>query len=297
MRGRHPHAPRQDGPARARQAQPRALLRGGADLAARRGGHSRATRPHGAGLRPGRGAPTPRRPEEGQATDRRPAGHEHDLGRGRRAAPRADGRHRPAEDLGRVHPGDEPRGALEAGGGVHGLQLGASARPLPLRALRALPRDLLQAGRAAVGDPVRAARGRPRVERPARRARAPRGARAQPERGRAVARPPQRAVPQRDRGDRPSRARGDKRQRGRRPRARDARAAGRRVAGSLEPGQEDRRAARLRGAQGLEHRRAARPSDAWGWHRFTIFNSLRDVEPSVGLVLQDGPLYPGGGGG
>jgi len=34
-----------------------------------------------------------------------------------------------------------------------------------------------------------------------------------------------------------------------------------------------------------------------GWHRFTILNSLRDVEPSVGLVLQDGPLYPGGGGG
>jgi hypothetical protein len=32
-----------------------------------------------------------------------------------------------------------------------------------------------------------------------------------------------------------------------------------------------------------------------GWHRFTILNSLRDVESSVGLVLQDGPLYPGGG--
>jgi hypothetical protein len=33
-----------------------------------------------------------------------------------------------------------------------------------------------------------------------------------------------------------------------------------------------------------------------GWHLFTVLNSLRDVEPSVGLVLQEGALYPGGGG-
>ncbi len=32
-----------------------------------------------------------------------------------------------------------------------------------------------------------------------------------------------------------------------------------------------------------------------GWHLFTVLNSLRDVEPSVGLVLQEGALYPGGG--
>ena len=32
-----------------------------------------------------------------------------------------------------------------------------------------------------------------------------------------------------------------------------------------------------------------------GWHRFTVLNSLRDVEPSVGLVLEDGPLFPGSG--
>jgi hypothetical protein len=31
------------------------------------------------------------------------------------------------------------------------------------------------------------------------------------------------------------------------------------------------------------------------WHLFTVLNSLRDVEPSVGLVLQEGVLYPGGG--
>lgn len=33
----------------------------------------------------------------------------------------------------------------------------------------------------------------------------------------------------------------------------------------------------------------------YGWRRFTVLNSLRDVEPSVGLVLEDGPLFPGSG--
>jgi hypothetical protein len=37
-----------------------------------------------------------------------------------------------------------------------------------------------------------------------------------------------------------------------------------------------------------------KPSPA-GWHRFTVLNSLRDVEPSVGLVLEDAPLFPGSG--
>jgi Helicase conserved C-terminal domain len=32
------------------------------------------------------------------------------------------------------------------------------------------------------------------------------------------------------------------------------------------------------------------------WHLFTVLNSLRDVEPTVGLVLQEGALYPGGDG-
>jgi hypothetical protein len=30
------------------------------------------------------------------------------------------------------------------------------------------------------------------------------------------------------------------------------------------------------------------------WDLFTALNSLRDVEPTVGLILQDGPLYVGG---
>ncbi len=38
-----------------------------------------------------------------------------------------------------------------------------------------------------------------------------------------------------------------------------------------------------------------------GWHLFTVLNSLRDVEPTVGLILQDGALFIGedtnGGGG
>jgi len=33
-----------------------------------------------------------------------------------------------------------------------------------------------------------------------------------------------------------------------------------------------------------------------GWDPFTVLNSLRDVEPSVGLVLQEGPLYVSGDG-
>jgi superfamily II DNA/RNA helicase len=31
-----------------------------------------------------------------------------------------------------------------------------------------------------------------------------------------------------------------------------------------------------------------------GWHLFTALNSLRDVEPTVGLILQDGALFVGG---
>jgi hypothetical protein len=31
-----------------------------------------------------------------------------------------------------------------------------------------------------------------------------------------------------------------------------------------------------------------------GWHLFTALNSLRDVEPTVGLILQDGTLFVGG---
>jgi len=30
-----------------------------------------------------------------------------------------------------------------------------------------------------------------------------------------------------------------------------------------------------------------------GWHLFTALNSLRDVEPTVGLILQDGALFVG----
>jgi len=32
-----------------------------------------------------------------------------------------------------------------------------------------------------------------------------------------------------------------------------------------------------------------------GWHLFTALNSLRDVEPTVGLILQDGALFIGEG--
>jgi hypothetical protein len=32
------------------------------------------------------------------------------------------------------------------------------------------------------------------------------------------------------------------------------------------------------------------------WNDFTVLNSLRDVEPTVGLILSDGTLYPGADG-
>ena len=67
-----------------------------------------------------------------------------------------------------------PRRPLRRGPGPrrHGLQLGAPARPLALRAVRALPRDLLPAGRAAERDAVRRAGARPRPHGAARRPRA-----------------------------------------------------------------------------------------------------------------------------
>ncbi len=113
-----------------------------------------------------------------------PLGDEHDLGRSRRLAARPDGRRRPAQDDERVHPGDEPRRPLGRcpGNRLHGLQLGPSARPLALRAVRALPRDVLPARRAAQRDAVRATCDRPRHRRPARRADP--AARAASERGR-----------------------------------------------------------------------------------------------------------------
>jgi hypothetical protein len=110
---------------------------------------------------------------------------EHDLGGRRCSASRLDGRRGPAQDDLRVHPGHQPRRAVGRGTGprYHGPQLGPSPRPLSLRAVRALPRDLLQAGRSAVGDPVLAARGRSWFVGAPRRARAPSGRRPQPQRG------------------------------------------------------------------------------------------------------------------
>ena len=99
------------------------------------------------------------------AADRRAAGDEHDLGRGRRAAPRRDGRRRPAQEHERVHPGHQPCRPRAPGARAHGLQLGAPARPLALRDVLPLPPHPLPAGRGAVGDAVRGARARPRPDR------------------------------------------------------------------------------------------------------------------------------------
>ena len=91
------------------------------------------------------------------------AGDEHDLGRRRRAAARADGRRRPAQDDRRVHPGHQPGRPRRVGPGPggHGLQLGPAPRPVALRDVRALPPDLLPARRGAVGHAVRPPGARP----------------------------------------------------------------------------------------------------------------------------------------
>ena len=95
------------------------------------------------------------------AGDRRRARHQHAVGRRRRESARRDGRERPAQGHGGVHPGHQPRRSFLPGLRLHRAHLGAAARPLALRDLRALPRDLLQARRGAIGHAVLAARDGP----------------------------------------------------------------------------------------------------------------------------------------
>jgi hypothetical protein len=91
------------------------------------------------------------------------AGHLDAAGGRGRAAVRADGGDRTAQEHRRVHPG------LIAGGtgrrparpGHHPLQLGPPPRPRPLRGLRPLPRHVLPPGRGAVGHAVHETGARP----------------------------------------------------------------------------------------------------------------------------------------
>ena len=155
-------------------------LRGAASLGrrpqardARRADLARADRP-----REGDEAP-PRRPAhvDQPRAARRGARLQHDLGRPGHRPPRADGRHGPAEDHERVHPGDEPRGARLPGPRRHVPQRHAAPRPLALRALRRLPRELLPRGRGDERHAVQRPgarprpRGEPALDDPARRRR------------------------------------------------------------------------------------------------------------------------------
>ncbi len=160
---------------------PQELLRGGgADLA----------RAHGQG---GRGAPAPggRLPRH-QAARRLRHRDQHDLGGPRHPAARADGRARPAQDARRVHPGHEPRRPRRRAARARGdaPQHPQAARPLALRALPALPRDLLPLGRGGERHALLGARARPRLRRgaggpgAARRARADAAAGRRADRGR-----------------------------------------------------------------------------------------------------------------
>ena len=115
----------------------------------------------------------PKKARRPNATDRRAAGHEHDLGRRRRPAPRADGR----ASASRRRP---PSTSRPPAASAAALSDPASwsplynwARPRDLshyETLRALPRHLLPARRGAVGDAVRAAGARPWPVRRAHRA-------------------------------------------------------------------------------------------------------------------------------
>ena len=85
------------------------------------------------------------------------AGDEHDLRRRRRRPARPDGRHGPAADDVRVHPGHEPRRTPYPGPGRHAVQRGTLPGPLPLRELHRLPPRALPTGRGDRGDAVRSA--------------------------------------------------------------------------------------------------------------------------------------------
>ena len=95
----------------------------------------------------------PRGPREDAAdrhtAARRAAGDEHAAGRRGRAAARPDGRHRPAEEHRRVHPGhlaDRPR-PEPAGPGGHDLPVEPPPGPGALRGVRLRPRHVRDAGR------------------------------------------------------------------------------------------------------------------------------------------------------
>ena len=116
-----------------------------------------------------RGEAAPQDGPEARRAARRAAGDEHDLGRRRRAAARADGRRRPAEDDGRVHPGHQPGRARDARAGRARSTTGrARGTCRTTRRFEHYHATLLPARRGALGHAVLAARARPRPDRRAR---------------------------------------------------------------------------------------------------------------------------------
>jgi hypothetical protein len=175
-RGRRQHAnvPRRSrgGPAPPRPLGQAASHHPGADLTPRIRGDSADPRLAGGDLRP-----RSRRSTSGGArakrarqtpADRRPTRDQHGLGRSRRAPLGSHGGGRTAEEHGRIHSGDQPRRSSITRPRLHRAQLGAPQGPLPLRALRALPRHLLPIRRSPLGDTVRAPSPRSRTHGPTR---------------------------------------------------------------------------------------------------------------------------------
>lgn len=82
-------------------------------------------------------------------------GHQHAVGGCRRQSYRTDGRQRATEEHGGIHSGHEPRRPFLPWTRLYGAHLVATSRSVPLRNVRALSRDVLQACRGPVGHAVR----------------------------------------------------------------------------------------------------------------------------------------------
>ena len=111
----------------------------------------------------GRSAAAARMPVSGTRPCRLRAGDEHGLRGPRHPAPGAHAGAGAAQDARRVHSGHQPRGAERraAGTGGDGAECPQAARPLTLRALQALPRDVLPHGGGGQRHAVLGARARP----------------------------------------------------------------------------------------------------------------------------------------
>ena len=301
VRRRRPHPPRQDRPARARARRlgPESIEELTSRLSAARTSPRSSTALERT-FEP-QAEEQKRRKRDKSASppaDRRAARHQHDLGRRRRAPPRADGRRRPAQDDRRVHPGHQPRRPFARRASSAPSTTGRARATSPTTSASSTTTRPSTARRGALGHAVRPAGARPRPERAPRladpRRRAARSIRTRPPRS-STARATSSSTRSRRSDAVPLRCR---RTASSPVSSRTSSTLGS-TPGSPAPSRRRKTGAppRLPTEAGLRHRRPARRPGAGPWDRFTALNSLRDVEPTVGLILTDGALFPGAGSG